>query len=576
MAKRGGKVHIAVTRRHYKGTEYTTTLLRRSYRQDGKVRNETVGNLSHLEDWMIDGLRAMLTGRRLVDLDDEFEITRSLPHGHVAAVLGVLGDVDLERLISRERCRERDLCVAMIVQQVLRPGSKLAHTRRYAQTTLGEELDLGAVKEAELLAAMDWLLERQERIEKTLAKRHLAGEGFVLYDLSSSYMEGRCCPLAKLGYSRDNVKGKLQVTYGLTCSPEGRPVAFGVHAGNVTDQQTLPDAVTAVSERFGIEHVVVIGDRGMITQAHARTLTEQGIEFITALKAVQVRALVTSGDLQLGLFDQTNLAEITSALYPAERLVVCRNPAVAAERARKRESLLAATETELDKVTKMVDGPRGTLRSAPAGTIGQRAGKVINKYKMAKHFELTIADGAFSYHRNTEQINAEAALGGFYVIRTTSQHPTLTTQATVRAYKQLKMAERAFHTIKDTLEIRPIRHHLATRVCAHAFVCMLAYYVSFALRQRLTPLLFADETPLAPTDPVAPAQRSRTATAKAGSARTEPGYPAHTLPDLPDDLATLCRNTLRIAPSHHTFTRLTTPTELQATALELLGTKLKT
>jgi hypothetical protein len=576
MAKRGGKVHIAVTRRHYKGTEYTTTLLRRSYRQDGKVRNETVGNLSHLEDWMIDGLRAMLTGRRLVDLDDEFEITRSLPHGHVAAVLGVLGDVDLERLISRERCRERDLCVAMIVQQVLRPGSKLAHTRRYAQTTLGEELELGEVTEAELLSAMDWLLGRQERIEKALATRHLAGEGFVLYDLSSSYMEGRCCPLAKLGYSRDNVKGKLQVTYGLTCSPEGRPVAIGVHAGNVTDQQTLPDAVTAVSERFGIEHVVVIGDRGMITQAHARTLTEQGIEFITALKAVQVRALVTSGDLQLGLFDQTNLAEITSALYPAERLVVCRNPAVAAERARKRESLLAATETELDKVTKMVDGPRGTLRSAPAGTIGQRAGKVINKYKMAKHFELTIADGAFSYHRNTEQINAEAALDGFYVIRTTSQHPTLTTQATVRAYKQLKMAERAFHTIKDTLEIRPIRHHLATRVCAHAFVCMLAYYVSFELRQRLTPLLFDDETPLAPTDPVAPAQRSRTATAKAGSARTEPGYPAHTLPDLLDDLATLCRNTLRIAPSHHTFTRLTTPTELQATALELLGTKLKT
>jgi Transposase DDE domain len=576
MAKRGGKVHIAVTRRHYKGTEYTTTLLRRSYREDGKVRNETVGNLSHLEDWMIDGLRAMLTGGRLVDLDDDFEITRSLPHGHVAAVLGVLGELDLERLISRERCRERDLCVAMIVQQVLRPGSKLAHTRRYSQTTLGEELELGEVTEAELLSAMDWLLERQERIEKALAKRHLAGEGFVLYDLSSSYMEGRCCPLAKRGYSRDNVKGKLQVTYGLTCSPEGRPVAICVHAGNITDQQTLPDAVTAVSERFGIEHVVVIGDRGMITQAHARTLTEQGIEFITALKAVQVRALVGSGDLQLGLFDQTNLAEITSALYPAERLMVCRNPAVATERARKRESLLQATETELDKVTKMVAGPRGTLRSAPAGTIGQRAGKVINKYKMAKHFELQISDGAFTYHRKTQQIAAEAALDGFYVIRTTSQHPTLTTQATVRAYKQLKMAERAFHTIKDPIEIRPIRHHLETRVRAHAFVCMLAYYVSFELRQRLTPLLFDDETPLAPIDPVAPARRSPTARAKAASARTEHGYPAHTLPDLLDDLATLCRNTLRIGPSHHTFTRLTTPTELQATALELLHTKLKT
>lgn len=575
MAKRGGKVHIAVTRRHYKGAEYTTTLLRRSYREDGKVRNETVGNLSHLEDWMIDGLRAMLAGRRLVDLDDGFEIVRSLPHGHVAAVLGVVGELDLERLISRERCRERDLCVAMIAQQVLRPGSKLAHTRRYAKTTLADELELGEVTEAELLAAMDWLLERQERIEKALARRHLAGEGFVLYDLSSSYLEGRCCPLAKLGYSRDNVKGKLQITYGLTCNPEGRPVAICVHEGNITDQQTLPDAARAVSERFGIEHVVLVGDRGMITQAHAQTLTEQGIEFITALKAVQVRALVNSGDLQLSLFDEQNLAEIASELYPKERLIVCRNPAVATERARKRESMLKATETELAKVKKMVDGERGTLRNAPAGKIGERAGKVINKYKMAKHFELEISDSSFSFKRKNEQIATEAALDGFYVIRSTSQHPTLTSQATVRAYKQLKMAERAFHTIKDTLEIRPIRHHLEDRVRAHAFLCMLAYHVSFELRQRLTPLLFDDETPQAPTDPVSPAQRSPNAKAKAASAHTEHGYQAHTLPDLLDDLATLCRNTLRIGPSEHTFTRLTTPTELQATAFELLGTKLK-
>ena len=340
---------------------------------------------------MIDGLRAMLAGRRLVDLDDEFEITRSLPHGHVAAVLGVLHELDLERLLSRERCRERDLCVAMIVQQVLAPGSKLAHTRRYSKTTLAEELELGEVTEAELLSAMDWLLERQERIEKTLANRHLAGDGFVLDDLSSSYVEGRCCPLAKLGYSRDQVKGKLQITYGLTCSPEGRPVAIAVHEGNITDQQTLPGAVNAVVERFAIEQVVVVGDRGMLTQAHAKTLTERGIEFISALKAVQVRALVNSGDLQLSLFDQVNLAEITSELYPGERLVVCRNPAVAAQRARKRESMLTATETELDKVTAMVSGPRGTLRAAPAGKIGERAGKIINKYKMAKHFELEIS-----------------------------------------------------------------------------------------------------------------------------------------------------------------------------------------
>jgi len=367
VAKRGGKVHVATTRRHYNGKEYKTTLLRRSYREGGKVRNETVGNLSHLEEWMIDGLRAMLAGRRLVDLDEEFEIARSLPHGHVATVLGVLRELDLERLLSRERCRERDLCVAMIVQRLLAAGSKLSATRLFAKTTLAEELQLGEVKEAELLAAMDWLYERQERIEKTLARRHLAGEGFVLYDLSSSYVEGRCCALAKLGYSRDGVKGKLQVNYGLTCSPEGRPVAIAVHDGNTQDQKTLPDAVAQVTERFGIEHVVVVGDRGMLTQAHAQTLKDQGIEFISALKAPQVRALVNAGDLQLSLFDETNLAEITSKLFPDERLVVCRNPAVAAERARKRESMLAATETELDKVKAMVDGERGSLRNAPAG-----------------------------------------------------------------------------------------------------------------------------------------------------------------------------------------------------------------
>jgi hypothetical protein len=567
---------VATTRRHYKGKEYTTTLLRRSYREDGKVRNETVGNLSHLEEWMIDGLRAMLAGRRLVDLDEEFEIARSLPHGHVATVLGVLRELDLERLIGRERCRERDLCVAMIVQRLLAPGSKLSATRLFQKTTLAEELELGEVKEAELLTAMDWLYERQERIEKTLARRHLAGEGFVLYDLSSSYVEGRCCPLAKLGYSRDGVKGKLQVTYGLTCSPEGRPVAICVHDGNTQDQQTLPDAVAQVTERFGIEHVVVVGDRGMLTQAHAQTLKDHGVDFISALKGPQVRALVNAGDLQLSLFDETNLAEITSTLFPDERLVVCRNPAVAAERARKRESMLQATETELDKVKAMVDGERGTLRNAEAGKIGERAGKTVNKYKMAKHFELEIADRSFAYKRKTEQINAEAALDGFYVIRTTCQPQKLTSQATVRAYKQLKMAERAFRTIKDTLEIRPIHHHLETRVRAHAFLCMLAYYVSFELRARLTPLLFDDETPLAPTDPVKQAKRSPAANTKAGSARTEHGHPAHTLPDLLADLGTLCRNHLRIGHSQHTFTRHTTPTGLQATALQLAGVNLTT
>jgi hypothetical protein len=580
MAKRGGSAHVATIKTKGKdGAQYTSYLLRRSYREGGKVRHENLGNLSHLPPEIIDVIRAMLAGRRLIDLDEDFEIERSLPHGHVAAVLGVLRGLDLERLLGRERCRERDLVVAMIVQRLIAPGSKLSATRRFSQTTLAVELDLGEVKEAELLSAMDWLVERQDRIERTLARRHLtnAGEdsdGFVLYDLSSSYMEGRCCPLATLGYSRDGVKGKLQVNYGLICSPEGRPVAVRVHKGSTADSVTVPDAIAAVSERFGIEHVVFVGDRGMITQAHAATFKEQGVDFISALKSVQIRSLVNAGDLQLSLFDEVNLAEITSELFPGERLVVCRNPAVAAERARKRAELLAATEAELAKVKASVEGPRGRLRGADAGQIGERAGKIVNKYKVAKHFTLQIADGTFAYESKTEQITQEAALDGLYAIRTTLPADRLGTQAAVRAYKQLKMAERAFKTMKDTIEIRPIHHHLETRVRAHIFLCMLAYYVTFELQQRLPELLFTDETPLAPADPVAPATRSPSAQAKAASATTPNGYPAHTLTDLLSDLGTLCRNTMRIGTAEHTFTRLTTPTPIQAHALELLDVKL--
>ncbi len=557
---------------------YTSYLLRRSYRVGGKVRHENLGNLSHLPVEIIDVIRAMLAGRRLVDLDEDFEIKRSLPHGHVAAVLGVLRDLDLERLIGRERCRERDLIVAMVIQRLIGPGSKLSATRRFAQTTLGDELSLGEVTEAELLAAMDWLLERQPRIERTLARRHLPGaadsNAFVLYDLSSSYMEGRCCPLATLGYSRDGVKGKPQVNYGLICSPEGRPVGVRVHEGNITDQQTVPDTIAAVRDQFGIEQVVFVGDRGMITQAHAQSLKQQGVDFISALKSMQIRSLVNSGDLQLSLFDEVNLAEITSPLFPGERLVVCRNPAVAAERARKRAELLAATEAELEKVKASVQGPRGRLRGAEAGKIGERAGKISNKYKVAKHFTLLISDGAFAYQRKTDQINREAALDGLYAIRTTLTAEKLGAPAAVRAYKQLKMAEHAFRTMKDTIEIRPIHHHLETRVRAHVFLCMLAYYVSFELHARLPELLFTDDTPLAPTDPVKPAARSASARAKAGSQTTPTGHPAHTLTDLLADLGTLCRNTVRIGHAEHTFTRLTTPTPLQAHALELLDIKL--
>jgi transposase len=553
---------------------YTSYLLRRSYREGGKVKHENLGNLSHLPIEVIEAIRKLLQGRVLVDLDEQLEIESSLPHGHVAAVLGMLRELDLERLLSRERCRERDLAVAMLCQLVIAPASKLSMTRRFHQTTLADELALGEVTEPELMAALDWLAGRQERIERTLARRHLVDGGFVLYDLSSSYFEGRCCPLAALGHNRDGKPGKLQVNWGLVCSPDGRPVSVQVHPGNTADPSTVPGVIDTVKERFGIERVILVGDRAMITDAHAATLKALGAGFVSALKTAQIRKLIGSGELQLSLFDQRNLAEITSEEFPDERLVVCRNPHLAAERARKREDLLAATERELAKVKHMVDGPRGSLRNADAGKIGERAGRVSNKYKVAKHFELQIADGSFSYERKQQQIEAEAALDGLYVLRTTCADDTLTTQAVVRVYKQLKLAERAYRTIKGALDVRPIRHHLQDRVEAHFFLFLLAYYLLFELQARLAPMLFTDDTPLAPADPVAPGRRSPAATTKAGRGRAPDGLPAYNLPDLIAELGTICRNQLRIGESQHTFPRLTNPNTIQTKALDLLDFKL--
>ena len=574
MPKRGGSVHVATIKTKGAGDRvYVSHLLRRSYREDGRVRHENLGNLSHLPEAAILAIRRVLAGETLVAAEDRFEIERSLPHGHVAAVLGTVRSLDLERLVSREPSRERDLAVALICQRLLAPGSKLSATRRFSQTTLAEELSLGEVGEAELLSAMDWLLARQERIERALARRHLEPGGFVLYDLSSSYFEGRCCPLAALGHSRDGKKGTLQITYGLICSPEGRPVAVEVFPGNTQDQQTLPAAVSSVTERFGCERVIFVGDRGMLTEAHAETLKEREVGFISALGAPQLKALAASGELQLSLFDECNLAEIQAREFPGERLIVCRNPAVALERRRKREELLRATEGELEKVRAMVLNPRGRLRNADAGTIGERVGRVSNTYKMAKHFLLRIADGAFSFERKEDGIAREAALDGLYVLRTTCTAEELGTRAVVRAYKQLKVAERAFHQMKSEILVRPIHHHLETRVRAHVFLCMLAYYVTFELRERLAPLLFTDDTPLAPADPVAPAERSAAGKAKAGSKLTADGFRAHSFPDLLAELGTLCRNEVRIEPDGHTFTQLTKANPLQERAFELLNVR---
>lgn len=575
VPRRGGRAHVAtITTKGRNGAEYTSYLLRRSYREGGRVRHENLGNLSHLPIEIIEAIRKMLAGRVLVDLEERFEIDSSLAHGHVAAVLALLRRLDLERLIARERSRERDLAVAMICQLVIAPTSKLSMTRRFHHSTLAEELSLGEVTEAELLGAMDWLLERQRRIEQTLARRHLQDGGFVLYDLSSTYVEGRCCELAALGHNRDGKKGKPQINWGLVCSPDGRPVSVQVHPGNAEDSTTLPGVLEAISERFGIERVILVGDRAMITDAHAATLKELGAGFVSALKTAQIRKLVGSGDLQLSLFDERNLAEISSEEFPGERLIVCRNPHLARERSRKREDLLKATERELDKVRQMVSGPRGSLRGASAGKIGERVGRVSNKYKVAKHFELQIADGQFSYQRKTEQIAAEAALDGIYVLRTTCGEELLTTQAVVRVYKQLKMAERAYRTIKDALDVRPIRHHLTERVEAHFFLFLLAYYLLFELQARLAPMLYTDDTPLMPADPVAPAQRSAAAKRKDATHRTADGLSAYSLTDLIGELGTICRNQLRVGNSKHTFPRLTNTNPIQAKAFELLDVKL--
>ena len=572
MPKREGAAHVATTRRHYKGKVYETTLLRRSYREGGKVKHETLGNLSHLPAHLIELVKRGLAGETFVPAGEALQIERSLPHGHVAAVLGTARKLGLERLLSRERSRERDLCLAMVCQRLLRAGSKLSATRRFSLTTLGEELGLEGASEAELLAAMDWLLARQQRIEAALARRNLREGGFVLYDLSSSYLEGRKCPLAALGYPRDGKRGKLQISYGLTCSPEGRPVAVEVFDGKIHDDKTPPQALEQLKKRFRLERVVVCGDRGMVTEANIETLKQHGFDWITALRAPQVQALVDAGDLQLSLFDERNLGEIASERYPGERLVVCRNPHVARERARKRKALLSETEKELAKVKASTDNPRGRLHGKPAGLIGERAGRVVNRFKVAKHFQLTIEDGRFEYARKEQAINDEAALDGFYVLRTSvAADNDLSAQAIVRAYKLLAHAEQAFRAMKSPeLEIRPIHHHLEDRVRAHVFLCMLAYAVRFELEEQLAELLFKDDAPLAPVDPVAPAERSAAATRKAGSKRTEDGLPVSSFRDLLDALGTLCRNRVRLRGSQASFDQLTEQNPLQKRVFELL------
>ncbi len=551
-------------------------LLRESYREGGKVKKRTLANLSSLPPERIETLRMALRGDDLVPRDAAFEIQRSLPHGHVAAVWAQAKALGFPALLGT-KSPERDVVMALIVARVCRPGSKLATTRWWQDTTLATDLGVTDASTDDVYAAMDWLVGRQDAIEARLAKRHLTPGGMVLVDLSGSYVEGRHNELAARGYSRDGKKGKAQITYGLITDEAGRPVAVEVFPGNTADPTSFVATVTKIRERFGLSEVVMVGDRGMITQARIDDLKAlPGAGWVTALRAPAIRKLAQGGAIQLSLFDETALAEITSPDYPGERLVVCRNPALAIERARKRRELLAATDTALNKIVTAVTA--GRLKD-PA-VIGIRVGRVVNRHKMAKHYNLTIGEAVFTYQHNHRRIDTEAALDGIYVIRTSVKTDRLNPGEVVEAYKRLRLVEAQFRSLKTVdLQLRPIHHRREQRVRAHVFICTLAAYLVWHLRRAWAPLCFTDETPPDhTTDPVAKAQRSPAAQQKASTHTTTTGEPAHSLETLLNHLATLTRNQICIPHQTDlpTFEMLTKPTELQQRAFNLLNTAIPT
>jgi Transposase DDE domain len=571
------KVDMYVARIPNRGSP-PAILLRESYRQGGKVKNRTLANLSHWPEPKVDALAQTLKGLPpKLDLSQAFEITRSLPHGHVAAVLGTARRLGVEELIDATPSRTRDLVTAMLVAQVIDPGSKLAVARglraETATSSLGQLLGVASCDEDDLYAAMDWVLERKEVIENALAARHLVNGTLVLYDVSSAAFEGRTCPLGAIGHPRDGVKGRLQIVYGLLCSPAGIPIAIEVFEGNTADPNTLAAQITKIKTRFGLSRVCLVGDRGMLTHARIRDEVRPGqLDWISALRAPQIKALVEEGALQLSLFDTQDLFEISSPEFPGERLVCCHNPALAEKRARKRQDLLAATEKELTPIAAATGRAKRALRGKDK--IALRVGKVINHYKMAKHFTLTITDESFTFTRNTEAIAAEAALDGIYVLRTSLPEHTLGRDDVVLRYKNLADVERFFRTLNSELDVRPIRHRLADRVRAHMFLRMLSYYISWHMKAALAPILFVDnDKPAAAAkraNPVAAAQRSDQALTKAARKRTPEDTPVHSFTSLLADLATLCANQIQPADDMPAFTMPTSPTPLQRRAFELL------
>lgn len=563
-----------------------TILLRQSYREGKKVRKRTLANLTHWRPEHVEGLQVLLKGGTAIhSLDDAFSIERSLPHGHVAAVLGTVRKLGLDKLIAPGHSRQRKLVLAMVVERLVTPRSKLAVARALSEpscgSSLSEELCLGQVDEDELYGAMDWLLERQDAIEKQLAERHLHNGDLVLYDLTSVALEGRKCPLGKLGYSRDNEPGKPQVVFGLLCDKDGRPVAVEGYAGNVSDPNTVADQVRKCRERFELDNIVLVGDRGLLTQARIEEdlKPNDGIDWISALRAPQIQALVECGSIQLSLFDQKDLAEISHPKYPGERLVVCRNPLLAEERQRKRRELLEATERLLDPIVAATARQRRPLRGKDK--IGLRVGRLLNRHKMGKHFKLNISEGRFSYQRDEQSIAHEERLDGLYVIRTSVPAEQLDSEQTVLAYKRLSRVEQAFRSYKRSgLQVRPVYHRRPKRVRAHLLICMLAYYVEWHMRQALAPLLFKDHDPQAAEaareSVVQPAQRSEAAKRKARSKKTDDGLPVSSFNTLLRGLGTIVKNRIRPRlPSVPTFEKLSEPTPLQERAFQLLGVRLR-
>jgi hypothetical protein len=552
-------------------------LLRQAIREGTKIRKVTLANLSDWPEEQLASLKLVLKGTAVVPRDEAFIITRSLPHGHVAAALGQLRKLSLERMLDRTASRERDLVMAMIVARILEPASKLATVRgleaETASSSLGTALGLGTVSEDELYQAMDWLLERQDAIEKQLARHHLEHGSVVLYDLTSTYFEGRHCPLAHYGHSRDERAGNLQIVFGLLTDPAGCPVAVEVFEGNTADPKTVAAQVEKLRRRFALERIILVGDRGMLTSARIREdLRSSGLDWITALRSPQIRLLVASGGLQLSLFDQQDLAEISHPDYAGERLIACRNPLLAEERARKRQELLSSCQRRLEQVRDATQRQKRPLRGKEK--IALAVGRALGRYRMGKHFTFSIEEDRFTFARNQASIAEEAALDGIYVLRTSVAEPMLSAVETVRQYKRLSVVERAFRTLKSVdLKIRPIHHHLPDRVRAHILLCMLAYYVEWHMKQALTPLLFTDEQPEAGealrTSIVAPAERSPAALRKLHTHRTEDGLPVHSFSTLLQDLATLTLNQVQAAG--RSFQMISTPTLLQQRAFQLLG-----